>query len=237
MPLVRLDKYLSDSLVISRKDASNLVKSGCVKIDGKTAKKADIKLDTDKNICEVNGKELKYSQFLYFMLNKPQGLVCAASDARDKTVLSLFDKSYLDKGLFTCGRLDKDTVGLLILTTDGETSHKLLSPKNHAQKLYFVRADKPFTQADVTLMNDGIVMDGKKTKPAILDIDENDSCCAKITLTEGKYHEIKRLCYACGQKEVTYLKRLSFAGLTLDESLEEGQYRELTEKEIAILKA
>ncbi len=170
------------------------------------------------------------------MLNKPQGLISSTDDASEKTVMSLFDKSYCDKGLFPCGRLDKDTVGLLIMTTDGALAHRLLSPKHHAQKLYFVKCDNAFTADDIALMKDGIMMDGKKTKPAILEICE-DTCCGKITLTEGKFHEIKRLCYACGKKEVLYLKRLSFGNIQLDENLEEGSWRHLTQEEIEILKS
>ncbi len=237
MASIRLDKYISSSLVISRKDASSIIKSGRVSIDGVAVKKAEKKINPDVQTCTLDGNVLGYRENLYIMLNKPKGLICASEDARDKTVMSLFDKSYLDKGLFCCGRLDKDTVGILILTTDGVLSHRLLSPKHHAQKLYYVECDKPFSESDTALMREGITMDGKKTKPATLIIDKENPHNAKITLTEGKYHEIKRLCYACGQKEVLYLKRLSFGGLDLDTSLAEGEWRELTAKEIEILKS
>lgn len=230
----RIDKLISSCLIISRKDAVSLIKKGRVSIDGTTVKSADAKVDPDKSTIEVDGRAVSYSEYIYIMLNKPKGLVCAASDARDKTVLSLFDKSYADKGLFSCGRLDKDTTGLLLMTTDGVLSHSLLSPRHHAEKVYFVKTDLPFTEDDVRLMKDGIMMDGKKTKPALLEITENPTE-AYITLTEGKYHEIKRLCYACGRKEVLSLHRTSFAGLSLDEALEEGQWRELTKEEIALI--
>lgn len=236
MAAIRIDKLISSCLVMSRKDAISLIKKGRVCIDGTPVKTADTKADPDKNTIEVDGKAVLYSEYIYIMLNKPKGLVCAANDARDKTVLSLFDKSYADKGLFSCGRLDKDTTGLLLMTTDGALSHKLLSPKHHAEKVYFVKTDLPFTEDDVLLMKNGIMMDGKMTKPAILEITENPTE-SYITLTEGKYHEIKRLCYACGRKEVLELHRTSFAGLTLDENLEKGQWRYLTKEEIAIILA
>ena len=150
-------------------------------------------------------------------------------------VLSLFEKVFADKGLFPCGRLDKDTVGLLIMTTDGELAHRLLSPKHHTEKTYYVECDKEFSNSDAALMKDGIMMDGKKTKPAALEILEN-SKTARITLTEGKFHEIKRLCYACGRKEVLYLKRLTFGGIALDETLNEGEWRYLTDEELMTLR-
>ena len=234
MAKIRLDKFISSSLVISRKDAIRLIKSGRVSIDGKVIKSGDEKIDdtTDSVLCD--GQKVVFSQEQYIMLNKPRGLI-SSTDFDESTVLSLFDKSYHDKGLFPCGRLDKDTTGLLIMTTDGELAHRLLSPKKHAEKTYFVVCDKPFTQEDIVLMKDGIMMDGKKTKPALLEISDNPTM-AHITLTEGKYHEIKRLCYACRQKDVLELKRLSFGGVLLDETLNEGEWRNLTDDEIATLK-
>ncbi len=234
MALTRIDKLISSCLVISRKDATVLIKKGRVAIDGVPVKSGDVKADPEKNVIEVDGNAISYKEYIYIMLNKPKGLVCAASDARDKTVLSLFDKTYADKGLFSCGRLDKDTTGLLLMTTDGALSHKLLSPKHHAEKVYCVETDQPFTSDDALLMKQGIMMDGKMTHPAILEITDTPTK-AYITLTEGKYHEINRLCYACGRKEVLRLHRVSFAGLSLDENLAEGQWRELTDDEIKLI--
>lgn len=234
MAKIRLDKYISTSLVISRKDAIRIIKNGQISVDGKITKSGDEKIDDTQSCVLYDGKEISFSPEHYIMLNKPKGLICS-TDFDESTVLSLFDKSYHDKGLFPCGRLDKDTTGLLIMTTDGELAHRLLSPKKHAEKLYFVVCDKPFTNDDITLMRDGIMMDGKKTKPANLEVLDTPNT-AHITLTEGKYHEIKRLCYACGQKEVVELKRLSFGGVLLDESLKEGKWRKLTDEEIMTLK-
>ena len=234
MAKVRLDKFISSSLVISRKDAASLIKSGRISVNGTSKLKGDDKVDDTCDTVLFDGEKITFSENIYIMLNKPKGLISATDSEGEKTVLSLFDRSYADKGLFPCGRLDKDTVGLLIMTTDGPLAHRLLSPKHHAEKVYYVECDREFDESDVSLMKEGIMMDGKKTKPAILSILE-DRKTANITLTEGKFHEVKRLCYAAGQKEVLYLKRLSFAGLSLDEALDEGEWRELTNEEIEIL--
>lgn len=230
---VRLDKYISQTLVISRKDAVSLIKSGRVCVNGNVKPKGDDKVDDAVDEVCFDGQKLVFAENIYIMLNKPRGLISATDG--DGTVLSLFDKAFADKGLFPCGRLDKDTVGLLIMTTDGALAHRLLSPKHHAEKTYYVECDKEFTEDDVKLMKDGIMMDGKKTKPAVLEI-LDDKKTAYITLTEGKYHEIKRLCYACRQKDVLLLKRLTFGGVTLDESLSEGEWRELTDEELMTLR-
>lgn len=233
MAKVRLDKYISSTLVVSRKDAVSLIKSGRVSVNGNVKPKGDDKVDDSLDEVLFDGQKLTFAENIYIMLNKPRGLI-SATDGQG-TVLSLFDKAFSDKGLFPCGRLDKDTVGLLIMTTDGALAHRLLSPKHHAEKTYYVECDKEFTQDDVTLMKEGIMMDGKKTQPAVLEI-LDDPKTARITLTEGKYHEIKRLCYACRQKEVLLLKRLTFGGISLDESLSAGEWRELTDEELTILR-
>ncbi|MBQ7400247.1 MAG: rRNA pseudouridine synthase [Clostridia bacterium] len=235
MAKIRLDKFISSTLVISRKDATSLIKSGRICVVGSPKIKPDDKVDDSLDEVLFDGERITFAENIYIMLNKPMGLISSTDDKSERTVLSLFDKSYADKGLFPCGRLDKDTVGLLIMTTDGALAHRLLSPKHHAEKTYYVECDKEFTEDDVALMKQGIMMDGKMTKPATLQI-LNDQKCAHITLTEGKFHEIKRLCYACRQKEVLYLKRLTFGGIHLDESLSEGEWRILSDEEIATLR-
>ena len=234
MAKIRLDKYISQTLVISRKDAASLIKSGRISVGGNNKLKGDDKVDDALDEVFFDGEKISFSENIYIMLNKPQGLI-SSTEKNDTSVLSLFDKSYADKGLFPCGRLDKDTVGLLIMTTDGELAHRLLSPKHHAEKTYYVECDKEFTEDDVSLMKEGIMMDGKKTKEAVLEILDNKNT-ALITLTEGKFHEIKRLCYACRQKDVLYLKRLTFGGIALDENLDEGEWRNLTDEELAVLR-
>ena len=233
MAKVRLDKYISSTLIVSRKDASSLIKSGRISVNGNNKLKSDDKVDDTLDKVLFDGEKITFCENIYIMLNKPSGLISATDG--EGTVLSLFEKVFADKGLFPCGRLDKDTVGLLIMTTDGELAHRLLSPKHHTEKTYYVECDKEFSNSDAALMKDGIMMDGKKTKPAALEILEN-SKTARITLTEGKFHEIKRLCYACGRKEVLYLKRLTFGGIALDETLNEGEWRYLTDEELMTLR-
>lgn len=233
--MIRLDKYISDAKVISRRDAAAAIRSGRVSVDGRIEKKADAKIDPDKSAVEFDGVRTKYSEYIYLMLNKPKGLVCSSEDRRDSTVMSLFPEEYFDKGISCVGRLDKDTTGILIVTNDGALAHRLLSPKMSKEKVYFVTADKPFAPEDKETMRKGIVIDGKNTAPAKLELLENENT-ALVTLTEGKFHEVKRLCYACGEKEVAELKRISFCGLSLDEGLDEGEWRSLTADEINILK-
>lgn len=235
MALVRIDKWIAQTLVISRKEASAAVRARRVTVNGRTVG-ADEKVDPERDTVLFDGKPLAYTEHLYFMLNKPSGLVCANEDAHDGTVMALFPKEYRDKGLSTVGRLDKDTVGLLIVTEDGALAHRLLSPKQHVEKTYFVTADKPFVPEDIVVMRRGIVIEGKNTAPALLELCEHDPYSARVTLTEGKFHEVKRLCYACGEKNVTCLRRERFAGLELDATLAEGEWRALTAEELAVLK-
>jgi 16S rRNA pseudouridine516 synthase len=170
-------------------------------------------------------------------MNKPAGVVSATDDLREKTVLSLLPENYATKGLFPAGRLDKDTVGLLVLTNDGKNAHRLLSPKHHVEKEYYVECDGDFEEGDIEVCLKGVTLDGELTKPCILKIDPQNKNCAHMILTEGKYHEIKRMMHALGS-EITYLERISFGPLTLPADLERGEWRELTpEEEKAILDA
>ena len=168
------------------------------------------------------------------MLNKPAGVITATEDDKQKTVLDLFPEN-MRKRLFPVGRLDKDTVGLLLITDDGQLDHELMAPSHHVDKCYFLKTDKPMDAEDAAAFMAGLELkDGTAFKPAQLDIDAEDPCSARITISEGKYHQIKRMLLARG-KEVIYLKRLSVGDLWLDESLEEGAFRELTEEELNIL--
>ena len=224
--MIRLDKFISDSLVVTRKEAAEIIKRGRVTANGQVIKKADYKFQENSVVIVCDGKEICFKKFIYIVMNKPEGYVCSTQDKKDKTVLSLLPQEYLNKGVSPVGRLDKDTVGLLLLTNDGDTAHKMLSPKSHVSKKYYVECDREFSQDDVTVMRNGIMMDGKMTKPAILEIlpNKNTAC---ITLTEGKYHEIKRLCAHCS-KTVTFLERLTFGNLVLDNTLKRGQWKEIS---------
>lgn len=230
--MVRLDKYISDTLPCTRKEAIKLIKSKKVTVNNEIITQSDRKIDESSSVFCL-GNELFYSKYIYIMLNKPEGLVSATEDEREKTVMSLLPESYMTKGLFPAGRLDKDTTGLLILTNDGETAHRLLSPKYNKKKIYKVTASLPFTKNDVEKLKDGIMLDDGMTKPVTLELTDTPNI-AYMTLTEGRFHEVKRICIALGNK-CTALKRVEFASLVLDKNLEEGEWRLLTEDEINIL--
>ncbi len=231
--MIRLDKFISDAIPCTRKEATSYIKSRRVTVDGISAKAPDTKIDEKTAVVAFDGKPFSYSKFIYIMLNKPEGLISATEDEREKTVMSLLPESYMTKGLFPAGRLDKDTTGLLILTNDGETAHKLLSPKYNKKKVYKVNAEKPFTESDIEKLKKGVMLDDGKTKPAELEITENPNI-AYMTLTEGRFHEVKRICLALDNL-CTGLERVKFAGLNLDKNLERGEWRLLTEEEISLL--
>lgn len=232
---MRLDKYVSDAIICSRSEADKLIKTGKITVGDKIIKKPDHKVN-EKSDVFFEGQKLEYSEFIYIMMNKPAGVISATDDPKniEKTVLSLLDEKYLTKGLFPAGRLDKDTVGLLILTNDGKSAHRLLSPKHHVEKTYYVECDGDFVEGDIEICKNGVILDGELTKPCILTIDEEKKNCAKMILTEGKYHEIKRICNHLG-KNVTFLERITFGNLTLDRTLERGMWRHLTKEEVDLL--
>lgn len=230
--MIRLDKFISDALPCTRKEASAYIKSRRVTLNGKTANSGNEKTEETSDV-RLDGKPLKYSKYIYIMMNKPSGLISATEDEREKTVMSLLPESYMTKGLFPAGRLDKDTTGLLILTNDGETAHKLLSPKYNKQKTYKVTAKKPFTATDAEKLKNGIKLDDGMTKPVKLEISEIPYT-AYMTLTEGRFHEVKRICISL-DNECLELERIKFAELELDISLKRGMWRTLSEKEIEIL--
>ena len=230
--MIRLDKYLADMSVGTRTEVKKLIRQGKVMIDGVTVKNPDEKIDAQKQIVSVNGTPVVYEAFEYYMLNKPAGVVSATSDARDKTVLDLIDTKKR-KDLFPVGRLDKDTEGLLLITNDGELAHRLLSPKQHVDKLYFARVEGVVTGEDIEAFAKGLdIKDGEYTRPAKLEIITSDVISEiKLTIQEGKFHQVKRMFEAVG-KRVIYLKRLSMGTLQLDENLALGEYRPLSQEEL-----
>lgn len=231
---MRIDKFLSEMGICSRSECRKAIKSGGVTVNGTAVKAADMHIDPDKDKIAFMGKEISYKKFTYIMLNKPEGYVSATEDLREKTVLSLLGEREQKLGLFPCGRLDKNTLGLLILTNDGELCHRLLSPKNHVSKVYFFRAERKVTEEDKLRLETGVNLDGEITKPASVTLDEG-AMSGRLTITEGKFHQVKRMLEAVCNK-VTYLERLEFAGLSLDSGLDRGQWRELTEEEEEILR-
>ena len=233
--MIRLDRFLSNQLNISRNDAKELIKKRLVTVNGGTAKLFDMKIDPVTDAVASEGRPVTYRKHIYIMLNKPAGTVCATRDKLSETVLELIPEELRRDGLFPAGRLDKDTVGFVLITDDGELAHDLLSPKKHVFKKYFAVLEKPVTDRDIEAFADGLIIDGEeKCLPA--DLKRTDKPGEVfITLREGKYHQIKRMAEAVGNK-VTYLKRVSIGGLTLDEALAEGQCRELTGEEVSFLK-
>lgn len=232
---LRLDRFLSNQLNISRNDAKELIKKRLVTVNGETAKLFDMKTDPLTDIVVSEGKEVLYRKHIYIMLNKPAGVVCATRDRLSETVLELIPEELRREGLFPAGRLDKDTVGFVFITDDGELAHDLLSPKKHVSKRYFAILEKPVTDRDIETFAEGITIDGgEKCLPAELEPGKKVGEVF-ITLHEGKYHQIKRMAEAIGNR-VVYLKRVSIGGLMLDENLAEGQCRELTGEEVEMLK-
>ena len=231
---MRLDKFLSEAAVCSRSEASKAARAGKIAVDGVTVKRADIHIDPEKNSVTYSGEPVFYKKFTYIMLNKPEGYISATDDPREKTVLELLDDRLRKLGLFPAGRLDKNTTGLLILTNDGGLCHRILSPKNHVAKTYFFRSERDITEEDRLRLERGINLDGELTNPAKVVL--SDSRSGEITITEGKFHQIKRMLEAVCNK-ITYLERIEFAGIPLDRTLSRGKWRELTKDEEEALKS
>lgn len=234
----RLDKLLSHSGFGTRSVIKQLVKRGAVYVNGKAVKDSGQQVEPAADAIIVDGETVNYREFVYVMLNKPQGVISATEDSRDRTVLDLLDDSYSHFELFPVGRLDKDTEGLLLLTNDGKLAHELLAPKKHVPKTYYADVDGLVGEEDQTAFRAGVTLDdGYVTMPAELVIlkqgDPSVGVCSKIELTimEGKFHQVKRMFESVGKK-VVFLKRLRMGGLSLDEVLTPGGYRELTEEEL-----
>lgn len=235
--LERLDKVLSNLGYGSRKEIKAMVKKGIVQVDGKIVKDNGMQIEPEKAKILVNGEEVLYRKYVYLMMNKPAGVVSATFDNYDETVIDLLYPEHQVFDPFPVGRLDKDTVGLLLITNDGELNHKLISPKWHVDKVYYAEIDKPVDEKDVKAFEVGVVLDdGYKCMSAKLEILEatEDGSEVYVTIQEGKYHQVKRMFEAQGKK-VIYLRRIKFGNLDLDESLQEGEYRELTEEELGML--
>ena len=236
MKNMRLDKFLSECGICSRSESKIFIKKGMITVNGKKAAKGEEKIDPDNDEIMFKGQKITYSKFEYYMLNKPAGVVSATEDKNDKTVIDLVPKPHA-KDIFPVGRLDKDTEGLLIITNDGETAHRLLSPKKHVDKTYFVRTSggKIGTEEVEKLENGVDIGEEKLTLPAEIEILKNGEISESLlTIREGKFHQVKRMFKAVG-REVICLKRISMGKLKLDESLEKGGCRRLTEDEINMI--
>lgn len=231
MKLMRIDKFAADQANITRTEAKNLIKLGLITVNGKTVSSADAKIDPVSDEVFISGRRILYRQYLYVMLNKPAGIVCATRDGLSRTVLELLPTEFRRKGLFPAGRLDKDTEGFVLITDDGALAHRMLSPKNHVEKEYIVTLERPAEKHYKELFASGMTIDGgEKCMPAELEFTENENV-VRLVLHEGKFHQVKRMAEAAGNK-VTHLRRIRIGGIVLDENLPLGGCREILHKEI-----
>ena len=233
---MRIDKLLSNIGCGSRAEIKKYCRYGIISVNGEIINNPGIQVDSENDVIVFDGEEVKYREFIYIMLNKPDGYISATFDKHDPIVLDLIDPSYYAFEPFPVGRLDKDTEGLLILTNDGKLSHRVLSPKKHVPKTYYAKIDGVVTQEDIIAFENGVTLDdGYETMPAQLKILKSDEQSEiELTIHEGKFHQVKRM-FESVDKKVVYLKRISMGKLKLDDSLNLGEYRELTEDEIKLL--
>ncbi|MFS0984035.1 pseudouridine synthase [Enterococcus durans] len=233
---MRLDKFLAEVGIGSRKEVKVLIKKGQIKVNEEVIKSDKFQVKEFDDQITYLDEPLVYQKDFYYVLNKPAGAISATQDNYEQTVMDLLSDEDYREDLFPVGRLDKDTEGLLILTNDGKLAHRLLSPKKHVEKEYFAKVKGVMTEEDIDSFARGLVIDkGEQTLPAQLFIDsidhEEETSAIRLILHEGKFHQVKRMVQAVG-KEVTYLKRLRMGGFLLPESLDNGEYRELTETEL-----
>ncbi len=236
--MMRLDKYLSLTGTATRSEASRAVRAGRVLINGSPAKKADMPIDPDTAEVSYFGVPVVYRQYTYILMNKPDGVVSATEDGREQTVLDLLpdDLRRIRPALFPCGRLDKHTTGLMLLTNHGDLAHRLLSPARHVDKTYRFRVKFPLSDEDISALESGVDIGGYITAPCRVERTETEASAngGRITLHEGKYHQIKLMMEA-RHNQITRLERITFGPLTLDPSLSPGEWRLLTDEEIAAL--
>ncbi|MCI1904672.1 MAG: rRNA pseudouridine synthase [Enterococcaceae bacterium] len=236
---MRLDRFLSETGLGTRSQVKALLKTGQVSIDGKVAKNGKTQVDPLKTSVAYQGEVLHYQKFYYYLLNKPQGVLSATRDPKQKTALDLLSAEDYRKDLFPVGRLDKDTEGLLLLTNDGKLAHELLSPKKHVDKEYYAKIAGAVTPAMIDKFALGFLIDGdEKVRPSELVIEKTDPAKntseIRLTIREGKFHQVKRMFEAFGMT-VTYLKRTRMGGLVLGDDLQLGEYRPLSEDEVGRL--
>ena len=237
---LRLDRLLATLGEGTRAEARDMIRAGRVTVDDQTARDPAAQVDAlAQRVC-VDGRPLEYKRVRHVMLHKPAGVLTAARDPKQRTVMDLLPPLYAAMGCMPAGRLDKDTEGLLVLTSDGQLAHRLISPKHDVGKVYLARVDGPLGEDDVRAFADGLHIEDADgafaARPAKLEILSSGSqgSEARVRVTEGKYHQVKRMFTARGV-QVTYLKRLAIGALSLDENLAPGQWREMTEEEVALL--
>ena len=235
---MRLDKFLVACAVGSRTEVKNFLKAGRVMVNGKKEKSAKLQINEETDEICFDGQKLEYEEFVYYMMNKPQGVISATEDSKHKTVLDLLDDLARSKEVFPVGRLDIDTHGLLLLTNDGQLAHALLSPKRHVDKTYLAQVGGIMTQEDVETFAQGIPLKDFTCQPGKLELvsvyAEKNQSLVRVTIAEGKFHQVKRMVAYCG-KEVVDLQRLTMGTLTLDEDLKRGEWRRLIKDELEAL--
>ncbi|MBE6529681.1 MAG: rRNA pseudouridine synthase [Ruminococcaceae bacterium] len=230
---MRLDKMLSECGVASRSEVARACRKGLVLVNGAPAARPDLQVDETTAAVVYCGALVRYRKFVYLLLNKPSGYISATEDGSDPVVTDLLPPEYRRMGVFPCGRLDKYTVGLMLLTNDGDLSHRLLAPKNHVAKSYRFTCEKPLSNDEKTALEAGVDIGGYFTKPCQIEL--TAPCEGTITITEGKYHQIKRMLEAVDNK-ITFLERVTFGGIALPPDLKRGEWRELNDEELNLLK-
>lgn len=231
---IRLDKYLADMSVGTRTEVKKIIKAGRIKVNNAVIKDSSIKINIENDRVLFDNTPVLYIKYEYYMLNKPAGVITAVSDLKEPTVLNLI--SSVRKDLFPVGRLDRDTVGLLLITNNGKLAHCLLSPKKHVDKKYYVELDAPLTKEMCQKLREGVLIEENVvTAPARLEIlDAPDYKRVLLTIQEGRFHQVKRMFLAV-ERKVVFLKRMEFGPLKLDKTLKYGEYRRLNEKELKLL--
>ena len=233
----RLDKILASQGTLSRRDVKEIIKKGRVLLNNKVVRDSAIKVDINSDEIKIDGEIVALKKHIYIMMNKPQGVVSASDSDTDKTVVDLVPDELVRKGLFPAGRLDKDTTGFVLITDDGDFAHEILSPKNHIFKTYLARLDHELSESDIEMLENGITLaDGTILKEAKVEIvEQTETPLVKIMICEGKYHQVKRMFAAAGNKVVA-LHRSKMGDLELDSNLLPGQSREITADELEKLK-
>lgn len=225
----RVDKVISNQTNYSRKDVKELIKKKLVSVNGIVINKSDMKVNPDSDKIKILDEKIVVKKYVYLVLNKPKGFISATEDRSERTVLDLVPSEYMHRNLFPAGRLDKDTTGLMIITDDGEFAHNILAPKKHIKKTYQVVIDKEMTEDMVKGFKEGVKLNDGECKSANLEI--TGECSGIVELTEGRYHQIKRM-FGCFSAKVLELERIMMGNLTLPSDLNQGECRELTEEEL-----
>lgn len=228
----RLDKIISNQTSYTRSDVKKFIKQKKVKVNNIIIDKPEFKVDCEKDIINLNGANINFKKNVYLVLNKPKGYISATEDRKIPTVLDIVDKDYGNRNLFPVGRLDRDTTGLMILTDDGDFTHNILSPKKDSKKIYIAIIDIPVTEEMIVGFENGVQLIDGECKPSKLE--KIGEYTAKVTLTEGKYHQIKRM-FGCYKAKVIELKRIQIGDFKLPQDLNEGEYRELTQEELILV--